>query len=606
MTSADLEEGVHEITSAETAYTDAPTVKRPGDEEICAEKDAHSSFAGSPAQSAMDVKGTAIDIPYAEHESLPIVVPRLKRRGLFGQLTLLAEVENPKTYLRKTKWFITFIVALAGSTAPMGSSILFRKWLPVQLPVRIDPVVADPLPLLMRSPSRGTTLVGGLATLTLREFPAHRSASLSQISKEMDAPTTVVNLNISLYMLSMSIFPLWWSSFSERLGRRTIYLVSFSLFVLFNVLSAVSHSISMLIVMRMLSGGASASVQAVGAGTIADLWDPHERGRAMSIFYLGPLCGPLLAPIMGGALAERWRWRSTMWFLAVYGGIIVIFIFFALPETLANQKPRDGDEQAPVERQLSRISSRQVVHLTARWLKILKMVFLDPLKIVLYLRYPAVLLTVYYASITFGSLYVLNVSVEHTFGTNPYNFSTVIVGCLYIPNSLGYIAASIFGGRWMDQIMQREAKKAGRYDEHGKLIYRPEDRMRENAWLGALLYPAALIWYGWTADKGVFWLAPMVANFFFGVGSMLIFSMSTTMLTEFMPKKSSTGVALNNFMRNIFSCIGSLVTAPIIDAIGNGWLFTILGLVAFASSSVILAMKVFGPRWRKSMDAVRH
>lgn len=229
----------------------------------------------------------------------------------------------------------------------------------------------------------------------------------------------------------------------------------------------------------------------------------------MGIFYLGPLCGPLLAPIMGGALADRWRWRSTMWFLAIYGGIIVIFILFALPETLPNRKPRGEDEQAPVERQLSRISSRRVVHLTARWLKVLKMVFLDPLKIVLYLRYPAVLLTVYYASITFGSLYVLNISVEHTFSVKPYKFGTLLVGCLYIPNSLGYIAASIFGGRWMDNIMQREAKKAGRYDEHGKLIYRPEDRMRENAWLGALLYPAALIWYGWTAGKGIFWVAPV-------------------------------------------------------------------------------------------------
>lgn len=43
----------------------------------------------------------------------------------------------------------------------------------------------------------------------------------------------------------------------------------------------------MLIVMRVLSGGAAASVQAVGAGTIADLWEPRERGRAMSTFYLG-------------------------------------------------------------------------------------------------------------------------------------------------------------------------------------------------------------------------------------------------------------------------------------------------------------------------------
>lgn len=95
----------------------------------------------------------------------------------------------------------------------------------------------------------------------------------------------------------------------------------------------------------------------------------------------------------------------------------------------------------------------------------------------------------------------------------------------------------------------------------------------------------------------------MIANFFFGIGSMLIFSMSTTMLTEFMPKKSSSGVALNNFVRNIFSCIGSFVAAPILSGIGNGWLFTILGLVCFASSGVLWIMRVYGSQMRKSMDA---
>ncbi|KAB8208350.1 Major Facilitator Superfamily protein [Aspergillus parasiticus SU-1] len=526
------------------------------------DSDLHSISPEDHPPQAFEGKDEECRPSYASDTSrdAAVVVPRPNRRGLFGQFTLLAEVENPKTYSRKKKWFVTFIVAWAGATAPMGSAIL---------------------------------------------FPA-----LSQVTKELSSTTTVANLNISLYMLSMSIFPLWWSSFSEKLGRRTIYLVSFCLFVIFNVLCAISKSMAMLIVMRMLSGGASASVQAVGAGTIADLWESQERGRAMGIFYLGPLCGPLVAPIVGGALAQRWKWRSTLWFLAAYGGITVAFIFFALPETLISAKSHSpntsNEQQEPIGRRLSRVSSRQVVGLTTRWLKVLKMALVDPLKIVLYLRYPPVLLTVYYASITFGSLYVLNVSVEHTFGSDPYNFTTILVGLLYIPNSLGYVVASTFGGRWMDNIMQREARKAQRYDENGNLIYHPEDRMRENAWLGAFLYPAALIWYGWTADRGVFWLVPMIANFFFGIGSMLIFSMATTMLTEFMPKKASSGVALNNFMRNIFSCVGSLVTAPIIDAIGNGWLFTILGIVAFLSSSVLFAMKVFGPRWRKSMDALRH
>ena len=69
--------------------------------------------------------------------------------------------------------------------------------------------------------------------------------------------------------------------------------------------------------------------------------------------------------------------------------------------------------------------------------------------------------------------------------------------------------------------MAREARKAGRYDEKGKLVYRPEDRMRENVWIAAVMFPAALIMYGWTVTYGVNLAAPLVANFFFGIGSML-------------------------------------------------------------------------------------
>lgn len=62
-----------------------------------------------------------------------VEVPRGKRRGLFAQLALVAEIEDPKTYSRKMKWFITFIVAWAGAMAPMGSSIFFREsFIPVR------------------------------------------------------------------------------------------------------------------------------------------------------------------------------------------------------------------------------------------------------------------------------------------------------------------------------------------------------------------------------------------------------------------------------------------------------------------------------------------
>lgn len=430
------------------------------------------------------------------------IVPRSERRGLLSRLTLIPEVAVPYDYTNSTKWTITFIIAIAGAAAPMGSAIV---------------------------------------------LPA-----LQAIIKEFNASPTIANLSVALYMLAMSIFPLWWSSFSETLGRRTIYILSFAFFVVFGILSAVSTNIAMLIVMRLLSGGAAASVQAVGAGTIADIWEPRERGRAMGMFYIGPLCGPMLSPIIGGAMTHSLGWRSTMWFLVIYGGILEVVIVFCLPETLrkrrnvvveatmealskttsrnaadrkhagedtnaaqegsvdAMQGSNDAPDLAAVS--LHRMTTRQSVHIkTKKWLAVLKRFFIDPLQIILLLRFPAVFILVLYASIAFGSLYFLNISIETTFSKAPYNFSTLIVGLLYIPPSVGYLLSSVFGGRWLDHIMKREAIKAGRYhpDGSGRLMYRPEDRMRENAWLGCFMFPAALIWYGWSVQYHVHWAVPV-------------------------------------------------------------------------------------------------
>jgi MFS family permease len=208
-------------------------------------------------------------------------------------------------------------------------------------------------------------------------------------------------------------------------------------------------------------------------GTIADIWEVKERGKAMGIFYLGPLCGPLLSPILGGVLTQELGWRSSQWALAIFGGLLVVFILFCLPETLATRKPlvqeaqeeiqADCDEKPTsdgVRPSLNRTTTAQSVAITSKtYLAVLRRTFLDPLRIILYLRFPAVAICVAYASITFGSLYMLNISVQRTFSGEPYNYSVIVVGLLYIPNSMGYFLASLFGGRWVDSIMHREARK---------------------------------------------------------------------------------------------------------------------------------------------------
>ena len=170
--------------------------------------------------------------------------------------------------------------------------------------------------------------------------------------------------------------------------------------------------------------------------------------------------------------------------------------------------------------------------------KFLKRAFVDPLSVLLFLRFPPVLLTVFIAAVTFMALFIANIGIQQGFSGPPYGYGQLIVGVLYIPPGLGYFMASLFGGKWIDKIMAREAKKANRYDEKGKLILLPEDRMRENMWFAQIVYPVSLIWFGWSMKYGVHFMCPSVALFFFGISSMLVF-VSNSSISCIDPKQLS-------------------------------------------------------------------
>lgn len=51
------------------------------------------------------------------------------------------------------------------------------------------------------------------------------------------------------------------------------------------------------------------------------------------------------------------------------------------------------------------------------------------------------------------------------------------------------------------------------------------------------------------------------------------------------------------------SCVGAVVAEPLVGALGAGWLFTGVGMIAAVSSAAaVWAMGRFGPRWRVAMD----
>jgi hypothetical protein len=83
---------------------------------------------------------------------------------------------------------------------------------------------------------------------------------------------------------------------------------------------------------------------------------------------------------------------------------------------------------------------------------------------------------------------------------------------------------------------------------------------------------------------------------------MLIFNMTSTMLTELVPRRPSAPIAVSNLVRNSLACAGAIFTAPAIEGIGNGWLFVVFGLVSLVSGIAVLGlMTKYSEMWKEAM-----
>ena len=77
---------------------------------------------------------------------------------------------------------------------------------------------------------------------------------------------------------------------------------------------------------------------AIGAATLADIYEPHQRGTMMGVYYSAPLLGPSIGPILGGGLTQALSWRAVFWFLVILGGMILSAFFFLFKDTFRKER----------------------------------------------------------------------------------------------------------------------------------------------------------------------------------------------------------------------------------------------------------------------------
>jgi multidrug resistance protein len=230
---------------------------------------------------------------------------------------------------------------------------------------------------------------------------------------------TKVALTTTVFLLGLAVAPLWWSTLSLEYGRRPVLVLSFLVSTVAVIVCAVSNYLCLIIVFRLIEALGCSSAQSVGAGVISDIYISTERGPALGWFHLGTLIGPLIAPIIGGALQLWLGWQSPLYFMAIFTFITAILTMLCLPETLIKASMEDREENL-------------------RWHQKAKREALAPLPKLKFLLVSSISLTIAYVSICFASLYCFHTTLPYAYSAPPYNFSAIEIGLCYISSCLGY------------------------------------------------------------------------------------------------------------------------------------------------------------------------
>lgn len=150
-------------------------------------------------------------------------------------------------------------------------------------------------------------------------------------------------LGLSFFVLGISFGPMFLSPLSEFYGRRPIYLVSWSFYVIWIIPQAVATNIATIIVTRFLDGFSGSAFLAVSGGTVGDLFAKEELQLPMALFSIAPFIGPSVGPLIGGFINYNVSWRWTYYVLIIWGFLLLVAIVFLVPETY--RKPRSQTEQ---------------------------------------------------------------------------------------------------------------------------------------------------------------------------------------------------------------------------------------------------------------------
>jgi EmrB/QacA subfamily drug resistance transporter len=158
-------------------------------------------------------------------------------------------------------------------------------------------------------------------------------------------PTIVTQLSgndyyvwaITIYLLTSTISVPFWGKLSDIYGRKPMYMLGITIFLVGSALSGLSQNMGMLILFRGIQGIGAGALFPVALAIIGDLFSPAERGKYQGLF--GAVFGVafVAGPLIGGWLTENvgWHW---IFYVNIPIGIVALAVIQRLLPTVKNER----------------------------------------------------------------------------------------------------------------------------------------------------------------------------------------------------------------------------------------------------------------------------
>jgi len=114
------------------------------------------------------------------------------------------------------------------------------------------------------------------------------------------------------YIIANAVFVPVWGKLGDTIGRKKIYILGFSIFILGSVLAALAWNLGSLLVFRVVQAIAASADYPTAMAIIAITFrEPKERAQALGIWSSAFASSAVFGPLIGGPLIDAFGWRSV-------------------------------------------------------------------------------------------------------------------------------------------------------------------------------------------------------------------------------------------------------------------------------------------------------